>query len=150
MSSRVQLFVTLWTVAHQAPLSMGTLQARILEWVAMPASRGLPHPGIEPRSLKSALACRFFTTSATWTLGCRMLKLDQLSFPSAGHTCKAPFPGNMTYLSVPGIRMEASLGTFIQSATGGGPVSRLAVRECRGCPLACPFWTSRSEWAASA
>ena len=29
--SRVQLFVTLWTVARQAPLSMGILQARILE-----------------------------------------------------------------------------------------------------------------------
>jgi len=27
-------------VAHQAPLSMGILQARILEWVAMPSSRG--------------------------------------------------------------------------------------------------------------
>ena len=29
-----------WTVAHQAPLSMGILQARILEWVAMLSSRG--------------------------------------------------------------------------------------------------------------
>ena len=28
------------TVAHQTPLSMETLQARILEWVAMPSSRG--------------------------------------------------------------------------------------------------------------
>ena len=28
-----------WTAAHQAPLSMGILQARILEWVAMPSSR---------------------------------------------------------------------------------------------------------------
>ena len=28
------------TVAHQAPLSMGILQARRLEWVAMPSSRG--------------------------------------------------------------------------------------------------------------
>ena len=37
----VQLFTTLWTVAHQAPLSMGILQARILEWVAMPSSRGI-------------------------------------------------------------------------------------------------------------
>ena len=44
-------FVTPWTVAHQAPLSMGILQARILEWVAMPSSRNLPNPGIEPRSL---------------------------------------------------------------------------------------------------
>ena len=32
--------VTLRTVAHQAPLSMGILQARILEWIAMPSSRG--------------------------------------------------------------------------------------------------------------
>jgi len=29
---------------------MGILQARILEWVAMPSSRDLPDPGIEPRS----------------------------------------------------------------------------------------------------
>ena len=28
------------TVARQAPLSMGILQAGILEWVAMPSSRG--------------------------------------------------------------------------------------------------------------
>ena len=42
--------VTLWTVAHQAPLSMGILQARILECIAMPSSRDLPNPGIEHRS----------------------------------------------------------------------------------------------------
>ena len=38
--SHVQLFVTPWAVALQALLSMGFLQARILEWVAMPSSRG--------------------------------------------------------------------------------------------------------------
>ena len=32
--SHVLLFATLWTVAHQSPLFMGILQARILEWVA--------------------------------------------------------------------------------------------------------------------
>ena len=37
--SHVQLFVTLWTVAHQAPLSMGCSRQKILEWVAMPSSR---------------------------------------------------------------------------------------------------------------
>ena len=37
------------TVAHQALLSMCILQARILEWVAMPSFRGFPNPGIEPR-----------------------------------------------------------------------------------------------------
>ena len=40
----------------------GILQARILEWVAIASSRGLPHPGIEPVSLASpALASGFFT-----------------------------------------------------------------------------------------
>ena len=34
----------LWTVARQAPLSRGILQARTLEWVAMPASRGSSQP----------------------------------------------------------------------------------------------------------
>jgi len=39
--SHVQLFVTPWAVAWQAPLSMGILQARILEWIAIPFSRGI-------------------------------------------------------------------------------------------------------------
>ena len=42
--SRVQLFATPWIVAHQAPLSMGFLQERILEWVAISFSRGMFQP----------------------------------------------------------------------------------------------------------
>ena len=41
--SHVQLFATLWTVAHQVLLH-GILQTRILEWVAMPSSRGSSWP----------------------------------------------------------------------------------------------------------
>ena len=45
----------------------GMVQARILEWVVVPASRGSSRPGIEPVSFVSpALASEFFTTSATW------------------------------------------------------------------------------------
>ena len=46
----------------------GMLQAGILEWVAMPSSRGSSWPrDLFPASLMSpALAGRFFTTSATW------------------------------------------------------------------------------------
>ena len=33
-------FVTLWTIACKTPLSMEILQARILDWVAIPFSRG--------------------------------------------------------------------------------------------------------------
>ena len=35
---------TSWTVARQAPLSIGILQSIILEWVAMPCSRGSSQP----------------------------------------------------------------------------------------------------------
>ena len=42
--SCVQLLATPWTVGHQAPLSMEILQARTLEWVAMPSSRGSSRP----------------------------------------------------------------------------------------------------------
>ena len=65
--SRVRLCATPWTAVHQAPLSMGILQAKILEWVTMAASGGLPNIGIEPKSFTSpALAGRFFTTGANW------------------------------------------------------------------------------------
>ena len=37
--SHFLLFEIFWTVAHQAPLSMGFFQARILEWVAISSSR---------------------------------------------------------------------------------------------------------------
>ena len=47
--SLVQLFVTLWTVACQAPLSMGILQTRILEWVPFSTQGDLP-AGIEQGS----------------------------------------------------------------------------------------------------
>ena len=50
--SRIQLFVGPWAVAHQAPLSMGILQARILEFVAMPSSTGLPNPGKNPPTMR--------------------------------------------------------------------------------------------------
>ena len=65
--SHVRLFAPLGTIARQAPLSMGILQARIPEWVVLPPPGDLPDPGIEPASLTlPALADGFFTTSATW------------------------------------------------------------------------------------
>ena len=38
--------------------------SRQKHWSGLPGD--LPYPGIEPASLSSALAGRFFTTSATW------------------------------------------------------------------------------------
>ena len=42
--SRIRLFVTLWPVALQLPLSMRFFQARILEWIAISSSRGSSRP----------------------------------------------------------------------------------------------------------
>ena len=50
-------------VAHQAPLSTGILQAGILEWVAMPSSRGSSPP--RDWTHVSLIAGRFFTIWAT-------------------------------------------------------------------------------------
>ena len=55
--------VTPWTVAHQAPLSMGILQERILEGVANPFSRGASQPKNQTRV--SCIAGGFFTSWAT-------------------------------------------------------------------------------------
>ena len=65
--SHVQLFATLWTVAHQASLSMGFSRQKYWCGLPFPSPGDLPNPGIKPESLMSpALAGRFFTTSATW------------------------------------------------------------------------------------
>ena len=61
--SCVRLFATLWTVACQAPLSMGILPARILEWVAIPSFRGFSQPRDWTRI--SCIAGEFFTIWAT-------------------------------------------------------------------------------------
>ena len=62
--SHVQLFVMLWTVAHQASLSIGFPSQEYWNGLPYPSPGDLPDPGIEPMS--PALAGGFFTTSATW------------------------------------------------------------------------------------
>ena len=60
---RVWLFEIPWPVAHQAPLSMGILQARILDWVAMVSSRGSSQ--CRDWTQVSWIAGRFFISWAT-------------------------------------------------------------------------------------
>ena len=65
--SRVQLVVTLWAAALQAPLSMGFSRQGYWSGLPCPPPWDRPNPGIEPTSFMSpALAGRFFTTSTTW------------------------------------------------------------------------------------
>ena len=65
--SHVQLFATPWTIALQAPLSMGFSRQEYWRGLPCPPPGDLPNPGMEPASLMSpALAGRFSTTSAMW------------------------------------------------------------------------------------
>ena len=57
--SCVRLFATPWTAARQAPLSVGILQERLQEWVAMPSSRGSSQP--RDGNQVSSFAGQFFT-----------------------------------------------------------------------------------------
>ena len=57
--SCVRLFATPRTVACQALLSVGILQARILEWVALLSSRGSSQP--RDGTQASYMAGGFFT-----------------------------------------------------------------------------------------
>ena len=64
--SHVQLFATLWTIAHQALLSMGFSRQEYWSGLPHPPPGDLPEPEIKPVSLMSpVLAGGFFTTSAT-------------------------------------------------------------------------------------
>ena len=58
--------VTLWTVAHQAPLSVGFFRQEYLNGLPFHPPGDLPDPGIEPVS--PALAGGFFTTKPQNTL----------------------------------------------------------------------------------
>ena len=55
-------FVTLWTVAQRAPLSLGFPRQEYWNRLPFPPPGDLPNPGIKPGSLVSpALAGGFFT-----------------------------------------------------------------------------------------
>ena len=64
--SHVRLYATLWTVTHQAPMSMGFSRQEYWGRLPCPPPGDLPIPGIKPTFLKSpALAGEFFTTEAS-------------------------------------------------------------------------------------
>ena len=59
--------VTVWTVAHQAPPSMGFSRQEYWSWLPCPPLGDLPDPGIKSMPLSfPALAGGFLATSATW------------------------------------------------------------------------------------
>ena len=135
--SHVRLFVTLWTVAHQAPLSMGSSQARTLEWVAISSSRGSSQPRDGTCiSCVSCIAGGFFSTESTGKstlcLDCINLRFWQahaeiycLPDPRTDFMCKLPFllklpipSGFLFLLSLPALYVQGPVckpvGRYVQ------------------------------------
>ena len=74
--SHIQHCAMLWTVASQAPLSMGFSRQQYYSRLPCPPPGDLPNPGIATTSLTSpALAGWFFTTSTTRELNGGLYKL---------------------------------------------------------------------------
>ena len=81
--SCIWLFVTQWTVAHQAPLSVGFSRQEYSSGLSFPSSGDLRNPGIKPMS--PTLAGGFFTIWATReALLCILDKLKLIRTPLSG------------------------------------------------------------------
>ena len=92
--SCVQLFVTLWTTACQASLSVGFSSQEYWSGLPCPPPRNLPDLGVEPKSLMSpALAEGFFTTSTAWKGHLYVNSYKKLTFKSKSFENEILFEG---------------------------------------------------------
>ena len=76
----VRLFVTPWTVAHQASLPMEFSREEYWSGLPCPTPGDLPNPGIKPGS--PALAGGFFNTESHWGGSSLLYHLAILNLPS--------------------------------------------------------------------
>ena len=134
---QVRFFVTPWTIARQAPLSMGILQTRILERVAISFSRGSSCPGDWTQD--SCIASRFFTI---WTTGEDFQSLMGLD----AFTRKVPMAtfssGGRSWVSSTGFQVGGTLPA-VGSLPGCllPPLCGFALNSFRDRRLAnCPSW----------
>ena len=73
-------FATPWTVAHQAPLSMGFTRKKYRNGLSFPSSGDLLDPGIEPTS--PALTGRFSTPEppGKFLENCRLFEISVVNW----------------------------------------------------------------------
>ena len=113
--STVSNSVTAWTVGCQASLSMGILQAKILEWVAMPSSRGSSQP--RDWTQVSCTAGGFVTI---WAFRGSPRILEWVAYPFSR---ESSLPRNWTRLSC------MAGGFFNQMSYQGTPISAYRKKE---------------------
>ena len=118
---------------------LGILQARILEWVTMPFSRSLPHPGIEPMPFMSpALADGFFTLAPYFKL---KVCFWGIPWKSRGWDSEHPIQGTRVWFLVGELRSpmphsRAKKLEKLQFVFGSFPFASLHSRKQNGSPAA--------------
>ena len=131
-------FVTPWTVACQAPLSMGFSRQEYWSRLPFPSLGHLPNSGIKPTSLTSpVLAAGFFTTAppGKHPLGSSLGLLQQNTID--GHVCKEPENTNLKihmypYISCSSIYNSQDMEKFVSVI---GWVDKNVVYILSGMPL---------------
>ena len=119
--SRVQLFGTTWTTAHQAPLSMGFSFQEYQSGLPFPSPGDLPEPRIKPMS--PALVGRFFTTKPKGTLKNTDMRRDYGLYETKMLLTQKPT----------GLEAELlSLLTWVHSFNLNSIPSALFLRGCEG------------------
>ena len=136
--SHVWLFVTLWTVPRQVPLSTGFSRQEYWTWLPCPSPRDLPGTGIEPTSLMSP-ALAGGCLPLTQQRGCEVrLKADlkgcvvcagwvfsgqRTQRPSCQAPCPPQFPGLHTHFktSVPRPKKGSKLSPLWATVRGFKP-----------------------------
>ena len=121
--SRVQLFVTLWTVAYQAPPSMGFSRPEC--W------NGLPFPCIRPLQMRVAVGCLCTgnSSSQSWAKSLQSSREYWLSFPGGSNSKESACGGGDTGL-IPGSGCFPGEGNGypLQYSCPGNPMDRGAWR----------------------
>ena len=134
--SHVQFFATPWTVAFQAPLSMGFSRQEYWSGLPGPPPGGLPDPGMEPTSLMSpALAGGFCTTSATGSA---------LTILHWWRWMVESWRGRISFLSRTSFGREETMATHSSNLAWGIPQM-----EEPGRLQSVGSWRVRHDWATS-
>ena len=139
--SVVSYSATPWTVAHQAPLSMGILQARIWTGSPCPPPGDLPNPGVRPAvSYVCCIAGGFFTIWATTEALCPIgwIRLFRRWFCSicAGVVWLPKHTGTVGKVTKHSILHSGNTG--ISNSTL--PILNLIFNTNKNCPSSCIFY----------
>ena len=113
--------MTLWTVARQAPPSVGFSRQECWSGLSCPPSGDRLDPGIKPASLRSpALADRLFTSSATQASNlCHDKPTEERTFEQL-LARKLVVSVSTIYASL----LKRAINTYIQQLQGGKPIKK--------------------------